>query len=506
VRRGETRVYLVGAGPGDPGLITRRGLEILQSCDVVLYDRLVSSALLDEAPQRARKIFVGKRPGEPSMPQARIDALIVEHAREGKRVVRLKGGDPFVFGRGADEAQALVAAGIAFEIVPGVTSATAVPAYAGIPVTHSGISSSFTVITAQESADRPESWSRWRELATGAQTLVLLMGVSGLRETAARLIEAGRLPGEPAAVIQWGTTSGQRTIVGELAFIADLVEQSGIQPPAITVVGNVVRLRAAIEWFESRPLFARRVVVTRPRAQASKLGRMLQQEGAEVIHYPAIEIVDPPSWDEVDRAVEKLAGGDYAWVAFSSPNGVERFFDRFVRLGYDARSFRARVAAVGTATAELLSEYAIRADLIPGRFTAEAMSEAIGRGEGRVLLPRPVAAPRKVSQVLEELGWTCEEVPVYRTVTASDSPEAHRVRSGDFDILTFASSSAVRNLVAALGSPSEFMEDGEKVVACIGPVTSHTALELGFKVDVVPDTHTTEGLVSALIDHVGSPE
>jgi uroporphyrinogen III methyltransferase / synthase len=265
-------------------------------------------------------------------------------------------------------------------------------------------------------------------------------------------------------------------------------------------------LRAAIEWFESRPLFARRVVVTRPRAQASKLGRMLQQEGAEVIHYPAIEIVDPPSWDEVDRAVEKLASGDYAWVAFSSPNGVERFFDRFVRLGYDARSFRARVAAVGTATAELLSEYAIRADLIPGRFTAEAMSDAIGRGEGRVLLPRPVAAPRKVSQVLEELGWTCEEVPVYRTVTASDSPEAHRVRSGDFDILTFASSSAVRNLVAALGPPSEFMENGEKIVSCIGPVTSHTALELGFKVDVVPDMHTTEGLVSALIDHVGRPE
>jgi uroporphyrinogen III methyltransferase/synthase len=347
VRRGETRVFLVGAGPGDPGLITRRGLEILQSCDVVLYDRLVSSALLDEAPQRARKIFVGKKPGEASMPQARIDALIVEHAREGKSVVRLKGGDPFVFGRGADEAQALVAAGITFEIVPGVTSATAVPAYAGIPVTHSGVSSSFTVLTAQESADRPESWSRWRELATGAQTLVLLMGVSGLRDTAAKLIEAGRPPSEPAAVIQWGTTWGQRTIVGELAFIADLVEQSGIQPPAITVVGNVVRLRAAIEWFESRPLFARRIVVTRPRAQASKLGRMLRQEGAEVIHYPAIEIVDPPSWDEVDHAVEKLAGGHYTWVAFSSPNGVERFFDRLVELGYDARAFRARVAGVG---------------------------------------------------------------------------------------------------------------------------------------------------------------
>jgi uroporphyrinogen III methyltransferase / synthase len=504
VRRGETRVFLVGAGPGDPGLITRRGLEILQSCDVVLYDRLVSQALLNEAPQRARKIFVGKSPGEPSMPQARIDALIVEHAREGKRVVRLKGGDPFVFGRGADEAQALVAAGITFEIVPGVSSATAVPAYAGIPVTHSGVSSSFTVLTAQESADRPESWSRWRELATGAQTLVLLMGVSGLRDTAARLMEAGRAPNEPAAVIQWGTTSEQRTIVGELAFIADLAEQSDIHPPAITVVGNVVRLRAAIEWFESRPLFARRVVVTRPRAQANKLGRLLEQEGAEVIYYPAIEIVDPPSWDEVDQAVGRLAGGHFEWVAFSSPNGVERFFDRIVALGHDARDIRARVAAVGAATAELLSEYGIRADLVPDRFTAEAMSEAIGWGEGPVLLPRPVGAPRKVSDVLEGQGWTCEEVPVYRTVKASDSPEAHRIRSGDFDVVTFASSSAVRNLVTALGPPSEFMEDGEKIVACIGPVTAHTALGLGFKVDVVPDKHTMDGLVSALIAHLAS--
>jgi uroporphyrinogen III methyltransferase/synthase len=502
VRRGETRVFLVGAGPGDPGLITRRGLEILQSCDVVLYDRLVSPALLSEAPDRARRIFVGKRPGEPSMPQARIDALIVENAREGKRVVRLKGGDPFVFGRGADEAQALVAAGIAFEIVPGVTSATAVPAYAGIPVTHSGVSSSFTVLTAQESADRPESWSRWRELATGAQTLVLLMGVSGLRETAARLMEAGRSPSEPAAVIQWGTTSEQRTIVGELAFIADLVEQSGIRPPAITVVGNVVKLRAAIEWFESRPLFARRVVVTRPRDQASKLGRLLQQEGAEVVYYPAIEIVDPLKWDEVDHAIEKLAGGHYEWVAFSSPNGVERFFDRLVALGRDARDVRARVAAVGTATADLLGEYSIRADLVPARFTGEAMGEAIGWGSGRVLLPRPVAAPRKVSEVLERQGWTCEEVPVYRTVTAAATPEAQRVRSGEFDVLTFASPSAVRNLVAAIGPASDYMEDGHKVVACIGPVTAHTALELGFKVDVVPDEHTIEGLVSALIAHV----
>ena len=273
------QVFLVGAGPGDPGLITRRGLELLRSCDAVLYDRLVDPRLLDEAPAEAERVFVGKQPGGTSMPQAAIDRLVVQHATEGKRVVRLKGGDPFVFGRGADEAQALGAAGIAFEVVPGVTSAIAVPGYAGIPLTHSGVSSSFAVLTAHASADRPGAAERWEAMARGAETLVLMMGVSALGDTMDRLIEAGRDREEPAAIIERGTTPDQRTVVGSVGTIAELATAAGIEPPAVTVVGKVVTLRDAVAWFESRPLFGLRVVVTRPRDQAHELSDALVQPG-----------------------------------------------------------------------------------------------------------------------------------------------------------------------------------------------------------------------------------
>jgi uroporphyrinogen III methyltransferase/synthase len=493
----EVKVFLVGAGPGDPGLITRRGLDLLRSCDVVLYDRLVSPALLDEAPAEAERVFVGKDVGDLLMPQATIDALIIESARAGKRVVRLKGGDPFVFGRGADEAQALAAAGISFEIVPGVTSATAVPAYAGIPVTHSGVSSSFTVLTAHESATRADSAERWRSLATGAQTLVFLMGVGALEETVARLIEAGRDPNEPAAIIEWGTTPKQRTVVGTLESIAGAAREAQIKPPATTIVGPVIRLRAAMDWFESRPLFGRRVVVTRPKVDSRSMADALTILGADVIHVPILEIVDPPSWDELDGALKRLNDGAFEWVAFASAHAVAKTFERLGALGLDARAFAgSKVAAVGTATERALIDEGIRPDLVPVRFTAKELAASMGRGSGAVLLPRPLEAPRGIVDNLTAAGWDVVEVTAYDTRPAEVDPDAAaRIAEGDFDIVTFLSPSAVDAFMDAFGSVSD-----EKLVACIGPSTAEAAKGRGLRVDIVPDEHTAEGLVAALLD------
>jgi uroporphyrinogen III methyltransferase/synthase len=499
------RVYLVGAGPGDPGLITRRGLELLHSCDVVLYDRLVPEALVDEAPPHAERVFVGKRPGEVHSRQVVADALLIARAKEGRRVVRLKGGDPFVFGRGGEELEMLAAAGVPFEVVPGVTSAVAVPAYAGIPVTHRGLASSVAFVTAHEAADEPGGPSPTPEPVADADTLVLLMGVSALADVARRLIERGRPPTEPAALIEWGTTDRQRTVVGDLASIADLAREAGIRPPATAVIGEVVKLRDTLNWFENRPLFGLRVVVTRPRAQAGKLVSMLSGMGTETILLPTIAIADPDSWRELDWAVQKLAEGFYEWVIFPSANGVEKLWDRLTAAGRDARSFGGtKIAVVGTATAERLAGKGLRADLVPERFTAEDLAEALGHGAGHVLIPRAADAPQDVVRILEKHGWTPEEVVAYRTVTAA--PEARRadaVRAGAFDVVIFSSASSAKGFVEMFGPPSELGlgpgEDASRLVACIGPVTADAARELGFRVDVVPAEHTSEGIVAALL-------
>ena len=507
----EANVYLVGAGPGDPGLITRRGLEVLRQADVVLFDRLVDPRLIAEASSSAERVFVGKRPGGPLMPQAAIDRLIVDHARTGKRVVRLKGGDPFVFGRGADEAQALAAAGIAFEIVPGVTSAVAVPAYAGIPVTHSGLSSSFAVLTAHESSARPGAAERWDAVATASDTLILMMGVAKLSEVTDRLIAAGRDPNEPSAVIERGTTGDQRTVVAKLADIAAVAERAEISPPAITVVGPVVQLRNAIDWFERRPLFGKRVIVTRPLEQAESLTESLAAVGAQVILAPLIRIDPPTVFVELDHSLERLRSGFYEWVAFSSSNGVSKTFARLWEIGGDARWLRStKIAVVGPATSEALRDYGVRPDLVSSVHTAESLAEAMGRGEGRVLLPRPEDAPSDLPNALENLGHTVDQVVVYRTVTAEiDDAIAGEIKPGRFDAVTFASGSAVRGFVERLGSPEGFGlgEPGEmdKVVACIGDSTASVAKDLGFRVDVVASEHTGSGLAAALVTHFSAP-
>lgn len=489
-------VYLVGAGPGDPGLITRRGLQLLRACEVLLYDRLVAPALLAEAPEEAERIFVGKTPGSASPPQASIDALIVNHARAGRRVVRLKGGDPFVFGRGADEGQALAAAGIPFEIVPGVSAAVAVPAYAGVPVTHGGIASSFAVVTAQASGSRPEADERFQALARGADTLVMLMGVAALEDTVRRLRSAGRADDEPVALIERGTTPEQRTIVATLATAVEVARREEIESPTTIVVGEVVRLRAALGWFESRPLFGQRVVVTRPVGRARSLTDGLAALGAEVIHAPTVATAPLTEWDQLDAALVRLERGDYEWVVFTSATAVDHLFD-YLSVTRDARAFgRTKVAAVGPATQRRLRAFGLRADLIPPVYTGVATAAEIGPGSGRVLLPRSAAGLPDVVEEFTRLGWSIDEVAVYRALAAEPDPAVvAALRAGAFDIVTFASPSSVDGFVEAVGSEAV---TGAHLIATIGPSTSLRAREVGLRVDVEAEPHTAEGMLAAL--------
>ncbi|MGH2736773.1 MAG: uroporphyrinogen-III C-methyltransferase [Actinomycetota bacterium] len=500
------RVYLVGAGPGDPELITVRGLDLLRSCDVVLYDRLVPPELLDEAPDAAERIFVGKQPGQAHSRQIVADALMIDKARARKSIVRLKGGDPFVFGRGGEELELLAEAGVGFEVVPGVTSAVAAGTYAGIPVTHRGVAASFAVVTANEEA---EGRINWADLATGPDTLVLMMGVKSLRSVAARLIEHGRAPETPAAMVEWASLPRQRTVTATLETIAGRIEEAGLKSPATTIVGDVVGLRAKIAWFERRPLQGLRVVVTRARHQALSLGRTLQARGARVAYFPVIEIGDPSSFEEVDLAVKKLSDGLYSWVVFTSANGITKFFERVVAAGGDARIFaRSKVAAVGSTSAGVLADYGLRADFVPEKFTGEELAKSMDRGTGRVLLPRVEGAPDDVPKILKVAGMTPEDCPTYSNRPANpDTPEAQTVREGKFDVVTFASASAVDNFIAVAGEPDDLgldkSSDGLRFVACIGPKTAERARERGLRVDVVPEVHTAEGLADALAARFG---
>ena len=486
-------VYLVGAGPGDPGLITVRGLELLKTCDVVLYDRLVSPRLLEEAHARAEKVFVGKRAGETHSRQVVADALLVSKAHEGKSVVRLKGGDPFVFGRGGEEAALLRDASVPFEIVPGVTSAVAVPAYAGIPVTHRGMSASFVVLTAREEGGEIEA--DVSELSVGAETIVLLMGVAALDKIARRLMDSGRDPGEPAAAIEWGSTSRQRVITADLATIAERAVQEGLKPPVTTVIGPVVSLRESLAWFENRPLLGRSVAVTRPPGQSKELIDRLAALGADVVSLPLIDITDPASWDGADTAVNHLANGDYSWVVFASTNAVERFFDRVVAKGFDARAFSgSKVAAVGSRTAHALSHRGIRADLVPERFEGQELVEALGAGSGKVLFPRVANGPREPVEALEDQGWQVDDVAVYSNVPGAPEQGAiDRVEAGEVDIITLTSASTARNLTSIV------KDIAGTAVVCIGPSTAAEAAARGIDAAAIADPHDTDGLVDAVL-------
>ncbi len=496
-RRG--RVTLVGAGPGDPGLITLRGVEALRQAEVVVYDYLASPELLRHVPVAAERIYVGKKAGAHTMAQEEIGALLVGLGQEGKRVVRLKGGDPFVFGRGGEEAAALAEAGIPFEVVPGVTSAIAVPAYAGIPVTHRGVASSLAVVTGHEDPTKAESAIDWQALA-GVDTVVFLMGAGNLPRIAAELVARGKPAATPAAVIQWGTLGSQRTVAGTLADIAARAGDAGLSSPAVTVVGGVVALREGLRWFDRRPLSGLRVLVTRTRDQASKLAEGLRALGAEPVECATIETAEPDDWAPLDRAIAAIGG--YQWVVFTSANGVEAFFRRLARAGRDARALAgARLAAIGPATAEALAAHGLTADLVPGEYVAEALSEALGDVGGlRMLLPRADIARPALAEQLRAAGALVDEAVAYRTVAPAGLETTLRQALDGADVVTFTSSSTARHLVAALTPGEAARALAGVAVACIGPVTADTVRELGLTPAVVAEEYTVDGLLKALVE------
>ena len=510
-----SKVYLIGAGPGDPGLITVKGREALERADVVVYDRLAHPSLLDYAPPSAERVFAGKARGQQELTQDGINALLVERARAGLRVARLKGGDPFVFGRGGEEALALARCGIPFEVVPGVSSAIAAPAYAGIPVTHRGIATGFTVVSGSEDPSKPVSPDggsgvRWEELARSLAahggTLMTLMGWASIEKILDALQKAGLSAGTPVALIQWGTWSRQKTVTGTLDTAAANGRAAGLAAPVVAVIGEVVRLREELAWFDTRPLFGQRVLVTRSRTQASRMCELLEDAGAQAVELPAIAIAPPEDFAPLDDAVGRLSA--YGWVIFASVNAVDAVFARLDAQGLDARAFGAAcVGAIGPATANGLARRGIRADFTPSRSVSSAALEELAAYEWsgvHALLPAADIGRDVLADGLCSLGANIERVTAYRTVTPPDAAQLARNAFADgIDIVTFTSSSTVRNLLALLdedGGPGKKALDGS-LVACIGPVTAATARELGLRVDIEAEEHTVEGLADALIKH-----
>lgn len=503
-------VYLVGAGPGDYRLVTLKAVECLQKAEVVVYDRLADDRILRWAPEDAEYIYVGKASSHHTMKQEDISRLLVDKARAGKCVVRLKGGDPFVFGRGGEEALLLEESGLPFEIVPGITSAISVPAYAGIPVTHRAVATSFAVVTGHEDPTKGESNMRWDKLATGVDTLVFLMGVANLPHITRELVANGRPADTPAAVIRWGTKPEQRVLMTTVGTAAEDVAKAGLKPPAIFIVGEVVKLREKLQWFDrlsQRPLYGKTVLVTRARSQASRLTALLENLGANVIEKPAISIAAPADqYRAVDEAIAHIA--DYQWLIFTSTNGVERFFERLDRSGKDVRALGyAKIAAIGQTTADKLFSYGIRADVVPREFRAEGIIEAL-KGKlpphAKILLPRAAEAREILPEKLREQGASVDVVPVYQTEAAEVSAEdadalRQALSAGKIDFVTFTSSSTVRNLMKILGG-AESLKHVQ--TACIGPVTAATAREVGLDPSIVAETYTIDGLVEALLKHL----
>jgi len=495
-------VYLVGAGPGDPGLMTVRGRDLLRRADAVVYDNLAARRLLDEAPDDAEMIYVGKQASAHTMKQPDINQLLVKLGSEGKQVVRLKGGDPFVFGRGGEEALALVEAGVPFEVVPGITAGIAAPAYAGIPVTHRNVTSSMALITGHETPDKEESDLDYESLANWPGTLGFYMGVKNLPKIAASLIAHGKDPSTPAALVRWGTTARQETVTGTLENIAEVATAAGIKPPALIVVGHVVALREKISWFENRPLFGKRIVVTRARLQASRVTARLESLGAEVVELPAIKIEPPEDLAPLDQAVSGISS--YDWVIFTSANGVDAFFGALSRAGLDARALAGvKACVIGPGTARKLEHYGLRKDAQPKAYKASEITGTLSALEDlsgkKILCPRADIAPKELITDLESRGARAVDIAAYRTVGATPEPEAldELFADGGPDWITFTSSSTVTNFVNAVGL--DRLKASSASLASIGPVTSETIRGFGLEPAVEADPHTIDGLVEALL-------
>ena len=496
------KVYIIGAGPGDAGLITLKGIDFLREADVVIYDYLVSKDLLKHARTDARLIYAGKQGGAHTLSQWQINDLLVKEATAGNVVARLKGGDPFIFGRGGEEAEKLAANKIPFEIVSGVTSAIAVPAYAGIPLTHRGLTSTVAFVTGHEDPTKEKSDIDWQALAR-IGTLVFLMGVKNIEKIVKELKDNGRAPKTPAALIRWGTTPRQEILTGTLANIATLTRERKFAPPAILVVGEVVDLRDTLKWFDQKPLFGKGVVITRPEKQADDLAQLLAKEGAKPIHFPTIKIIPPPDWQELDTAIKNLE--DYDWLIFTSANGVAFFFERLYAKAKDIRDLKGvKICCIGPATAQQIQSKGIRVDLVPEKFISEGILKSFCgtklRGK-KILIARAAKARDVLPEGLKNLGAKVDIVTAYETVSAVKKKKVLEklFKENQVDVITFTSSSTVNNFVKIMGSSFKLPKFVK--IACIGPVTTAAAKKAGLTVDIHQEEYTMEGLVGALIKY-----
>lgn len=497
------RVIFVGAGPGDPGLITVKGLDCLKQADVVIHDRLLDKKLLEVVSLKAKKIDAGKSAHRHGMKQDAINRLMIQEARLGKRIVRLKGGDPFVFGRGGEEAEALTRENIPFEVIPGISSAISVPVYAGIPLTQRHVSSSFAVVTGHRATKGGGPEISWRHLSHGTDTLIFLMGVGNLVQTVDKLIEHGKPDSTPIAVVEKGAGPGQRTVVGTLGNILDKVERENVQPPAVIVIGDVVRLREKLRWFDVHPLFGKRVLVTRPKHQAPALSRVLLSYGALPFEAPTIEIHPPTETEELDRAIKKIK--QYRWIIFTSLNGVEAFFRRLADLQMDSRSLHSlQVGALGPAAAEALKDKGILPDCLLKNFTSQGLLrefKTMNLSGKRILLPRADIAGEDLSRGLSRLGAEVDEITVYRTTPAFRGfaqAKDHLLR-GEIDIIIFMSSSSVKNLTEVMNEKREAL--AKPLIVCMGAQTARAVVKAGFRPGIVTRKHTIAGIIEAIEKH-----
>ena len=493
-------VYLVGAGPGDRRLITLRGLECIQEADVIVYDRLANPVLLNRVRPDAELIYVGKLPERHAMQQNGINELLAEKASQGKSVVRLKGGDPFVFGRGGEEAEFLRSRNVDFEVVPGISSAIAAPAYAGIPLTHRDMASSFAVITGHEAEGKDLNGIP----RTGCDTLVFLMGMGNLPKIVSNLVKQGRDQHEPVALIQWGTTTDQRCLIGDLSNIVERAKQENFSAPAVIVIGAVASLGNKLSWFGGKPLSGKRVMITRPSRQAKGMTKLIEDLGGEPWEFPTIEIAPPSDFSPVDNAIERIE--EYSWLVFTSINGVTAFFERMIHLRKDIRCLKdIHISAIGTKTEAELKKMGLFCAYVPEEYTSEALVDGLKRElkqGNKILIPRAETAP-DVFGDLRDAGLEVDEVPAYRTVPGSGNIHLARklLEDGKIHILTFTSASTVTNFVDMIGTDDLGELLRGVVVSCIGPVTARTAKDLGLPVQVVADKHTIEGMVNSILTY-----
>ncbi len=499
------KVYLIGAGPGDPGLLTIKAKECIENADVVVYDYLAAPFLLNYAGPDAQIIYVGKKGGDHTLTQDKINQLLVDKAKEGFDVARLKGGDPFVFGRGGEEAQMLLSQGVSYEVVPGVTSAISAPAYAGIPVTHRDHTSFVSFITGHEDPTKKDSSMQWDIFAKSNATLVFLMGVKNLANIVKNLMDHGKAPDTPIALVRWGTTTRQQTVTGTLETIVENVKKAGLKSPAIIVIGHVVSLRDELAWFDQRPLFGKRIVITRARAQASGLVSDLSKLGAHCIEIPTIEIAPPEDIQPLKQAIESI--NDYEWLVFTSVNGVKFFFDTLYEMEKDVRILgHLKFACIGPVTKERLKDYGIISDILPETYRAESVVDAFSDMDisGRkVLLPRAKVARTILPEELTKMGALVDEVTAYETKLNTDGQQEliTLLENNEIDAVTFTSSSTVSNFMSQLESTDAKKLLKDVTIASIGPITSETAEDLGIKPDVEAEEYTIPGLVDALLTH-----